>query len=90
MAYWWLSFADGKRPEGEHFLSVAIVDSTGFLPAVMKTHDLKINPGGSCKGIEIPTTMTVPEEFQNRLITRRQVDEVAKFLGSETIQWPTE
>lgn len=47
---WWLSFADGARPQGQQFLGVAIVPADDMIAAVRLTHRLGINPGGEVRG----------------------------------------
>lgn len=48
---WWLSFADDARGGS---LGVCLVEARGLLTAVMRTHQIGINPGGQVMGFEIP------------------------------------
>jgi len=47
---YWLSFADDEKPKGEQFLGVVVIKAPGFLHAVKRAWDLKINPGGEVLG----------------------------------------
>lgn len=46
---YWMSFADPRKPQGEQFLGVCIVNADDCTSAVMVTHALGINPGGAVK-----------------------------------------
>lgn len=61
---WWLSFADD-----DGFRGVAIVDAPSFIEAVMKTHVLDINPGGSVRGFPCPDASLIPPEHVDRLLS---------------------
>jgi hypothetical protein len=45
-AWWWLSFVDGTKPKDARFRGVIIVRAQGVLSAILRTHELAINPGG--------------------------------------------
>jgi hypothetical protein len=66
----YLSFAD------EHgFLGGVIIKAHGITDAVMKTHRLGINPGGSVMSWLITDEKMLPNEtFRNRLLSREEVD----------------
>lgn len=44
--WWWLSFVDEERPEGDRFLGVLLIDAPSDTAAVMRAHMLGLNPGG--------------------------------------------
>jgi hypothetical protein len=61
---WWLSFADGKRPKGEQFLGVVIVDGChGIVHARMEmTFHGVSSPGGEIQGFGFDPTMGPPDQ----------------------------
>jgi hypothetical protein len=73
VGWYWLSFCDNKRPEGEQFLGAAMVRAHGVLTASHVAWALGCNPGGemACVG---PFDNDPPEGFANRLLTRAEVD----------------
>lgn len=42
----WMSFCDPGKPKGEQFLGVIITRAKGAAHAMIKVHELGINPGG--------------------------------------------
>ncbi len=46
MTRWWCSFCDPRKPRGEQFLGLCIVEAVDQISAVRVTHALGINPGG--------------------------------------------
>ncbi len=71
-AWWWLSFCDPDRPEGEQFLGVALVqaeDEYGVAPAAWVAG---CNPGGEIGMMRIPDKVPVPVEYQHRLLSRAE------------------
>lgn len=69
--WWWLSFADTRRPEGDHLLGTAIVYGDGLAGALKQAWHRRINPGGEVLGT--PLTELVPTgEWRNRLLNRQQ------------------
>lgn len=75
--WWWLSFIDPRKPEGERFLGVAIVEGYGIATAALNAVDLKCNPGGEVAGCRIDAD-AVPAKFRNRLLDKR---EAQRFAG---------
>ena len=53
MTRWWCSFCDPRRPRGEQFLGLCIVEAVDEITAVTKTHALGINPGGEVAFMDI-------------------------------------
>lgn len=66
LQYWWLSFADSSRPTGQQFLGVTVVKACGMALAVMRSHSLKINPGGEVRGVVIPAHVPPPAELTDQ------------------------
>ena len=44
--FWWLSFVDPSRPEGQRNLGCTVVEAGGMTEAIAETHLRGINPGG--------------------------------------------
>jgi hypothetical protein len=77
----YISFADPGR-----FLGANIVKAPGFAMAIMKTHSLKINPGGEALGAEVPENVKIKEEFIDKLL--RTKEEVEEAMGeSSYLEW---
>lgn len=74
MTLFWLSFADPDRRKG--FLGAVITDAEIDILAVMKTHDLGINPSGEVAIAPIPAEMEdqFPPEFRDRLLSREEAE----------------
>lgn len=72
--WWWLSFVDPARPEGDRFVGVAIVRASNIVTAAMEAHRLGCNPGGELAGIEIPDEHVPAPEWRERLLTRADVE----------------
>lgn len=72
MTWFWMSFADPKRPKGQQFLGVAIVEADEFLHAVSISHRLGINPGGEIAGYVLP--QPPPAGMQHRLLTKAEAE----------------
>ena len=78
-AWWWLSFADD-----DGFRGAVLTRARGFTSAVQKTHDLGINPGGECRGWDLPDDVIAehpgPTRYADRLLSKQDIDE--KFGGA--------
>lgn len=73
----WLSFIDPKRPTGDQFIGVVIVEAPTFDLAVLSAHMSECHPGGEAAGVELPDEkVVVPAEFRNKLLTRDQLAEL--------------
>lgn len=80
LAWWWLSFCDGRRPTGEQSLGVVVLqapeDGGDPTRAIKISHLIGVNPS-DC---EIAAMTLVPEpaqipilwRYQNRLLTREE------------------
>lgn len=74
LTWWWLSFVDAEKPEGERFLGVAIVQARGIGHAVTEAYRLGINPGGEVVGLEIDAEHVPAEEYRERLLTKAEAE----------------
>jgi hypothetical protein len=82
--YWWLSFADNEKPEGEQFLGAVVVDDNGgdFVGAIDNAHRLGLNPGGEALGM--PTPEEPKPEWINRFMkTKEDVEAFDAAHGGE-------
>lgn len=82
--WWWLSFADPERPEGEQFLGAVVIDADGETPfhAHFAATALGLNPGGEMVSIQIPAEIVeanVPERFRRRLLSEAEVAEMGPY-----------
>lgn len=77
LEWYWLSFCDPHKPEGEQFLGVCIVCAHGPMSAVKTTHHLKINPGGEVRIYTIGNQD--PGEFKNKLLNKAGVALLNEF-----------
>jgi hypothetical protein len=69
--WWWLSFIDPDRPEGERFAGVSIVRAGSGDAALRLSHHFRINPGGEVKGNPLPPVLDACiDGFEYRLLTR--------------------
>jgi hypothetical protein len=63
MTLYWLSFADAEKPKGEQWLGGTFVEvkgsgKDGLAQAIVRAHNLGINPGGQIKSMEVPAAVT--------------------------------
>jgi hypothetical protein len=82
LTYWWLSFAGDEGNRG-----CCIVQASDFLTAVVRTHQLGINPGGEVQGISTPDCPEVQAEIArwglDRLVTREEMAAVGGYVNSD-------
>jgi len=74
---WWLSFADPKRPAGQQFLGVAVVEAPEFILACMTAKTYGCNPGGEVQGWPMPDLPPDAPEMKlptNRLLSRADLE----------------
>lgn len=74
--WWWLSFADPKKPKGEQFLGVIITMGGGVGEITQKLWDMGINPGGEVQAVPYPDGEDPPpEQYRNKLLSKAQLEE---------------
>jgi hypothetical protein len=79
MPWWWLSFVDEDRPEGDRNLGVAIVRGYDVVNAARNAWDKGINPGGEIAGTQIPDiVMAHPAYPRNVLIPTEEARKLAE------------
>ena len=74
MSYWWLSFVDNRRPQGQRFLGATIVVAADVKDAVQEARRLGINPGGEVSLIEFPAAVPPNPNWVNRLVSRAELN----------------
>lgn len=80
----WLSFADPKRPSGEQFLGVAIIEAPDFLTAVLLSHSLGANPGGEVMGAAYPDGFPLPpDRYRGRLLSLDELQELGPMMRGD-------
>lgn len=72
--WWWLSFVDPNRPDGQRFLGVAIVEGYGVASASRRAHELAVNPGGEVRAEPLVGDAIPPEEYRNRLLSKNDLE----------------
>jgi hypothetical protein len=72
--WWWLSFVDPDRPEGDRFLGVSIVEANNEVTAASRAHELGCNPGGEIALCPIPSDHVPGPEYRDRLLTRDEAE----------------
>ena len=72
-SWWWLSFVDPQKPDGQRFLGVAIVEGYGVASAAIRARELGVNPGGDVKAVELTGDGIPAPEFRNRLLDINEV-----------------
>lgn len=83
MSWFYLSFADPRKPTGEQFLGAAYVRASTANAAFLRSHYLQINPGGEIKlGGPIPDERIderVSETDRERLLSRDELGQVTRW-----------
>jgi hypothetical protein len=75
LGWWWLSFVDAGKPDGQRFLGVAIVEGHGVASAATRAHELGVNPGGEVRGLELTGDGIPPLDMRNRLLAKAELEE---------------
>lgn len=73
MKRFWLSFCDPKKPEGEQFLGVSIVEAPHFTLAAPTAWTLGCNPCGEVQITELPPDVDFHASWLGRLIDRATI-----------------
>lgn len=69
--WWWFSFVDSDTGE---FLGGCLVRGITAKEALLRSHLLKINPGGEAAFQPVPADMPPPEVYCDRLLTRAECE----------------
>lgn len=72
--WWWLSFADATRPEGEQFLGAAVVKGSDIVSAALVAKIMGCNPGGEVKGIAILEGRVPGRPWRDRLLSKPEAE----------------
>jgi hypothetical protein len=54
MSWWWMSFCDAERAEGDRFLGALLIEAQDEYDMVTRSHALKLNPGGELMFFKVP------------------------------------
>jgi hypothetical protein len=77
---WWLSFADPDKPAGQQFLGACLVEAPAFVLAAFVARARGCNPGGECRGFEIPPDLArehgLGPEVMDRLFSKAELDDL--------------
>lgn len=78
MSFFYLSFCDPEKPEGQQFVGATIVEAENERAALARSWMLKINPGGEGMFIELNFVSAddIPPEarhYLDRLVPREAV-----------------
>jgi hypothetical protein len=73
--YWYLSFADADRPEGDQFLGGCIVKAHSMKEAIKEAWRHGCNPGGEVVGHPVPPELehNVSRFGINTLLTKQEL-----------------
>jgi hypothetical protein len=80
--WWWLSFADPDKPEGEQFLGGLFLRGHTLPAVITESHLRGLNPGGEVQVVELPPELEVPEKWAERLLSREEVAEMDQEMGA--------
>ena len=83
MSWWWLSFRDPKKPEGSSFLGVVVVQAKSMKLAMKEAWRLECNPGGEVLGEALPPEVKIPEQYQNKLLSRTEGEELNFLIRTQ-------
>lgn len=78
--FWYLSFADPRKPKGQQWLGAVIVEAPNFIRAVDRAHLLGINPGGEVKGWVLSCAEFDPR-FVDRLLDMDGIKALSAWYG---------
>jgi hypothetical protein len=79
--WWWLSFADPDRPEGERFLGVAIVEGDDAMDAMQTAWNLGCNPGGEILATQYRAKDSLSDDWINLLLSEDDLRK-ARLIGT--------
>jgi hypothetical protein len=81
MTYYWLSFVDNDRPQGQRFLGGCLVEATSAQDAVLEAWAQQCNPGGEVAMVEItPEYEANIAKFQlNHLYSKAEIAAMGEY-----------
>ncbi len=81
MTYYWLSFVDDTRPEGDRFVGGCIVVASSAAGAVMEARAQDCNPGGEVAIVEITPEYehNVARYKLNHLYSKAEIQAMGQF-----------
>lgn len=79
LVWWWMSFVDPDRPEGERFLGACIVQAHGPVTAGIESHAQKCNPGGQSRSLPFPPRVDA-SEWANTLLSCEDVHRFDQWM----------
>ena len=77
----YLTFADPEKPTGSQFLGAAIVKASNIIEAAHVAWYLDISPGGEVYALTVPLSVKIPDDYIERLLTKKDLDQLDKELG---------
>lgn len=75
LGLWWLSFADPKKPSGNTFLGVVILEAFGGADAIQRSHEMGLNPGGEVQAFRVDWEGH-PVPLRNRILQRDELVDI--------------
>jgi hypothetical protein len=79
--YWWLSFADARRPKGSQFLGAVLLQAYDVTGAIRAAWRLGINPGGEVLAHPAPFTFRPRDGWAERLLSAAECAEFDRVHG---------
>lgn len=81
MSYYWLSFCDADRDEGEQFLGGCLIDAEDVDDAIKKAHRRGCNPGGevACLQVSVEYEKNLAKFKVNHLYSKRELVDMKEF-----------
>jgi hypothetical protein len=73
--WFWISFADPDKPEGDQFLGVVVVQGGGMQEAIQNAWSMGINPGGQVMAFELLDDEVPDEQYRRRLMSKEELEE---------------
>lgn len=87
MKYWWMSFADPDRPQGDTFLGVAICRGDNLGEAIARAWEKGCNPGGEVAALEVPflTDPSFTGVQPDRLLSQKELERLGVKQSQQSI-----
>jgi hypothetical protein len=77
MSFWWMSFCDPDRPEGDRFIGALVIRADNAHEMIDRSWALDLNPGGEIAFFEIPKQYEPripPDWIETRLLTKTECE----------------